>query len=98
MNSYCIGLHGNRFYGGCSEIDTIELKTRDIVCDLFGTKYSEIQLLSGMVANIAAYNAMLRRTGYSTVMTSPSKHGGHYSHTAGGPLTRLFGANVVPTP
>jgi len=31
-------------------------------------------------------------------MASPSKHGGHYSHNAGGPLTRLFGANVVQTP
>lgn len=31
-------------------------------------------------------------------MASPAKHGGHYSHNAGGPLTRLFGASVVQTP
>jgi glycine hydroxymethyltransferase len=97
MNSYCIGTPGQRFYGGCAEIDTIELKTRQVVCELFGAKYCEVQLLSGMMANIAAYNAMLPRTG-CTVMASPSKHGGHYSHNAGGPLTRLFGANVVQTP
>lgn len=97
MNSCCLGLPGARFYGGCEEIDTIELKTRKVACELFGANYCEVQLLSGMMANIAAYNAMLPRTG-CTVMASPSKHGGHYSHNAGGPLTRLFGANVVQTP
>eukprot|EP00520_Triparma_pacifica_P006497 CAMPEP_0118632360 /NCGR_PEP_ID=MMETSP0785-20121206/405_1 /TAXON_ID=91992 /ORGANISM="Bolidomonas pacifica, Strain CCMP 1866" /LENGTH=467 /DNA_ID=CAMNT_0006523129 /DNA_START=740 /DNA_END=2146 /DNA_ORIENTATION=- len=96
-NSYCIGLPGERFYGGCSEIDEIELIARNLACEVFGAKYCEVQLLSGMLANIAAYNALLPRLG-CTVMASPSKHGGHYSHNAGGPLTRLFGANVVTTP
>lgn len=97
MNSYCIGLPGARFYGGCSKIDHIESKTRAILCELFGAKFCEVQLISGMLANIAAYNAMLPHNG-CTVMASPPKHGGHYSHNTGGPLTRLFGANVVQTP
>eukprot|EP00977_Amphora_coffeiformis_P017135 scaffold5479_cov199-Amphora_coffeaeformis.AAC.74 len=97
MNSYCIGLPGERFYGGCHEIDTIEIKCRALACELFGAKYCEVQLLSGMMANIAAYNGVLDRMG-CTVMASPPKHGGHYSHNVRGPLTRLFGANVVQTP
>jgi len=97
MNSYCIGLPGNRFYGGCKEIDEIEQLTRALVCEVYGAKYCEVQLLSGMMANIAAYNAMLPHVG-CTVMASPAKHGGHYSHNTGGPLSRLFGANVVETP
>lgn len=47
MNSYCIGLPGSRFYGGCDKIDDIELQTRQVLCDLFGAKYCEVQLLSG---------------------------------------------------
>ena len=97
INSYCIGLPGNRFYGGCRVIDKIECKTRELVCQVFGAKYCEVQFLSGMMANIAAYNVLLPQTG-CTVMASPSKHGGHYSHNTKGPLTRLFGANVVQTP
>ena len=31
-------------------------------------------------------------------MAASIQHGGHYSHNAGGPLTRLFGANVVELP
>mmetsp|Transcript_508 Transcript_508/g.804 ORF Transcript_508/g.804 Transcript_508/m.804 type:complete len:135 (-) Transcript_508:11-415(-) len=60
-NSYCIGLPGERFYGGCSEIDEIELIARNLACEVFGAKYCEVQLLSGMLANIAAYNSLLPR-------------------------------------
>ena len=97
MDSCCIGLPGNRFYGGCSDIDLIEEKTRQLVCKVFGAPYCEVQLLSGMMANIAAYCVMLPSHG-CCVMASPSKHGGHYSHNTNGPLTRFFGATVVQTP
>lgn len=49
------------------------------------------------MASICAYNAMLPHVG-CTVMAAPAKHGGHYSHNTGGPLSRLFGANVVEIP
>ncbi|KAL7576463.1 hypothetical protein ACA910_017973 [Epithemia clementina (nom. ined.)] len=97
MNSYCIGLPGNRFYGGCFDIDDIENRTRELLCEVYQAKYCEVQLLSGMLANIAAYNATLPHRGL-TVMASPPKNGGHYSHNAGGALTRFFGAKIVTTP
>ena len=97
MNSYCIGLPGNRFYGGCADIDDIERQTRSLLCEVFDATYCEVQLLSGMLANIAAYNATLPKRGL-TVMASHAKNGGHYFHNAGGPLTRLFGAKIVTTP
>ena len=43
-NSYCIGLPGERFYGGCSEIDEIELIARNLACEVFGAKYCEVQV------------------------------------------------------
>ena len=102
MNSYCIGTPGARFYGGCSEIDDIEIMTKELTCELFGAKYCELQLLSGMLANIAAYHAMLsdiQAAGETpVVMASPAKNGGHYSHNKGGALTTLFRAKVVTTP
>ena len=96
-NSYCNGTPGSRLFGGCEEIDRIEIMTKDLICHMFKCNYCEVQLLSGMLANIAAYHAMLPETG-AVVMACSAKHGGHYSHNRGGPLTRFFGATVVETP
>ena len=44
MNSYCIGLPGERFYGGCSDIDKIETIVQDLACQVYGAKYCEVLL------------------------------------------------------
>ncbi|MFM9101200.1 MAG: aminotransferase class I/II-fold pyridoxal phosphate-dependent enzyme, partial [Cyanobium sp.] len=94
-NSYCIGLPGNRIYGGCDYIDMIEREVVQLATDLFGTKRGVVQFLSGMQATIGAYNAILEPG--DTIVTALAKHGGHYSHNAAGPL-RFFSPRILPVP
>lgn len=94
-NNYCIGLPGQRLYGGCEAIDQLESQVIQLATELFGTSFGCVQFLSGMQANIAAYNALLE-PGH-TVVSAPCRHGGHYSHNSSGPL-RFFSARVLPIP
>lgn len=94
-NSYCIGLPGNRFYGGCSYIDMLEREVIELATELFGAPHAVVQFLSGMQANIGAYNAILRPG--DKIVSAPAKYGGHYSHNPSGPL-RFFQAQVLEVP
>ncbi|MEE8551265.1 MAG: aminotransferase class I/II-fold pyridoxal phosphate-dependent enzyme, partial [Gemmatimonadota bacterium] len=94
-NSYCIGLPGNRLYGGCTYVDMLEREVGRMARGLFPMAHVVLQFLSGMQANIGAYNALLKPG--DTVMAAQPKHGGHYSHNPQGPL-RLFSTKVVPAP
>ena len=94
-NSYCIGLPGNRLYGGCTYIDMIEREVSQLARALFPMKKVVLQFLSGMQANIGAYNAILKPG--DTVIGAQAKHGGHYSHNPDGPL-RFFSPKFVPMP
>lgn len=96
INNYCIGLPGARFYGGCTFIDMIEREVHSLVRSVFGNmKHVVVQFLSGMQANIGAYNAILKPG--DTVIAAGVHHGGHYSHTARGPL-KFFAPRIVPMP
>lgn len=94
-NSYCIGLPGSRIYGGCDYIDMIEREVVELATSLFGSKHGVVQFLSGMQANIGAYNAILSPG--DTVVSAPGKYGGHYSHNKDGPL-RFFNPRILPVP
>ena len=94
-NSYCIGLPGNRLYGGCTYIDMIEREVNQLARGLFPMEKVVLQFLSGMQANIGAFNAILKPG--DTVIGAQAKHGGHYSHNPDGPL-RLFSPKFVPVP
>lgn len=94
-NNYCIGLPGNRLYGGCAYIDMIERDVVRLARQIFGMERVIVQFLSGMQANIGAYNAILKPG--DVVISAQAKHGGHYSHGEQGPL-RFFSPKVVPVP
>lgn len=94
-NNYCIGLPGNRLYGGCAYIDMLEREVVRLVRQLYGMKHVVVQFLSGMQANIGTFNAILKPG--DTVLSAPTRLGGHYSHNAQGPL-RFFAPRIVPIP
>lgn len=94
-NNYCIGLPGNRLYGGCSYIDMIEREVVSLASQLFGAEHATVQFLSGMQANIGAYNALLSPG--DKVVAAPVRHGGHYSHGPTGPL-RFFSPTMLEAP
>lgn len=57
---YAEGYPGARYYGGCEVIDKTEQLAIDRVCELFGSKFANVQPHSGASANMAVQFALLR--------------------------------------
>ena len=77
-NKYAEGYPGQRYYGGCAEVDRAEELAIERAKDLFGAEHANVQPHSGASANLAAY-AALAQPG-DTVLAMELPHGGHLTH------------------
>ena len=77
-NKYAEGYPGKRYYGGCEYIDAIEQLAIDRACQLFGSKFANVQPHSGSQANAAAYRALLPDGG--KILSLVLNDGGHLTH------------------
>ena len=77
-NKYAEGYPGNRYYGGCENIDIVENLARDRARQLFGADYANVQPHSGSQANEAAFAAVLKPG--DTILGMNLAHGGHLTH------------------
>ena len=77
-NKYAEGYPGRRYYGGCEEVDEIEILAIDRAKQLFGSDHANVQPHSGSQANAAVYEAVLKRG--DTVLAMNLDHGGHLTH------------------
>jgi glycine hydroxymethyltransferase len=77
-NKYAEGYPGRRYYGGCEEVDEIEVLAIDRAKELFGADHANVQPHSGSQANAAVYEAVLDRG--DTVLAMNLDHGGHLTH------------------
>lgn len=77
-NKYAEGYPGKRYYGGCEYVDIVEKIAIERACELFGSKYANVQPHSGAQANTAVYFALL--TPGDTVMGMSLADGGHLTH------------------
>ena len=77
-NKYAEGYPGRRYYGGCEFIDEIERIAIKEACDLFGSKFANVQPHSGSQANAAAYRALMPEGG--KVLSLILNDGGHLTH------------------
>ncbi|MBO8180740.1 MAG: serine hydroxymethyltransferase [Archaeoglobus sp.] len=75
---YAEGKVGHRFYEGCSFVDEIEERAVDLTKKIFEAEHANVQPISGVVANIAAFFA-LTDVG-DTIMSISVPCGGHISH------------------
>ena len=82
-NKYSEGYSGNRYYGGCENIDVVEDLAIERAKKLFGAEHVNVQPLSGAPANIAVYFALLKPG--DTILGMDLSHGGHLTH--GSPVT-----------
>jgi len=78
QNKYAEGYPGKRYYGGCQFVDIAESLAIERAKKLFGCEHVNVQPLSGVPANMAAY-AALANVG-DTIMGLTLSHGGHLSH------------------
>ena len=77
-NKYAEGYPGERYYGGCQHMDTVENLAIDRAKELFGADHVNVQPHSGTQANMGVYFATLEPG--DKIMSLDLNHGGHLSH------------------
>jgi len=77
-NKYAEGYPGKRYYGGCEEVDKVEIIGIERAKALFGAEHANLQPHSGASANVAVYQAFTQPG--DTVLAMSLPHGGHLTH------------------
>jgi glycine hydroxymethyltransferase len=77
-NKYAEGYPGKRYYGGCENMDTVEMLAIERAKKLFGCNFANVQPHSGAQANQAVYFALLNPG--DKVVGMRLDHGGHLTH------------------
>lgn len=75
---YAEGKVGNRYYEGCKYIDEVENLAIELTKKLFDAEHANVQPISGVVANMAAFFALTNVGDKIMVISVPC--GGHISH------------------
>jgi len=75
---YAEGTVGHRYYQGCDHIDVIEGKAISHAKKLFDAEHVNVQPISGVNANMAAFFALTEPE--ETLIALSVPHGGHISH------------------
>lgn len=78
FNKYIEGQIGKRYYRGSNNIDEFLIKYKDKLTKLTNFPFSNIQALSGGIANFCILKALLSSDDY--ILTLNLKAGGHLSH------------------
>ena len=77
-NKYAEGYPGERYYGGCQHMDTVENLAIERAKQLYGAEHVNVQPHSGTQANMGVYFAVLSPG--DRIMSLDLNHGGHLSH------------------
>ena len=77
-NKYAEGYPGKRYYGGCEQVDKVEILAIERAKRLFGAEHVNVQPHSGSQANEAAYATLLDPG--DKVLSMDLAHGGHLTH------------------
>ncbi|MGB9704833.1 MAG: serine hydroxymethyltransferase, partial [Pyrobaculum sp.] len=84
---YAEGTVGSRYYQGTKYVDALEDALSRRFANVLGAKFVDVRPVSGTVANLATYFALVPEGG--TVASLPVKYGGHISHNNVGGLKAL---------
>lgn len=60
-DKYAEGFPEHRYYGGCENVDAVEMAADELACKVFGAEHAYVQPHSGADANIVAYWAILNK-------------------------------------
>ena len=77
-DKYAEGYPRKRYYGGCENMDVVEVLAIRRAKELFHAEHANVQPHSGAQANMAVYYALLKYG--DTVMGMSLSHGGHLTH------------------
>jgi len=76
---YAEGWVGQRVYAGCKFIDLVEDICMDLAKEYFKCVHADVRPISGVVANLAMYNAFTSANN-GKMLIMPIPKGGHISH------------------
>ena len=79
-NKYAEGYPGRRYYGGCAEVDKVEVLAIERARKLFDCAFANVQPHSGAQANQAVMLALLKPG--DTILGMDLSAGGHLTHGA----------------
>jgi glycine hydroxymethyltransferase len=77
-NKYAEGYPAKRWYGGCEQVDKVEVLAIERAKKLFGAEHANVQPHSGSQANFAVYTAVLQPG--DKILGMNLSHGGHLTH------------------
>ena len=77
-NKYAEGYPGDRYYGGCEDVDVVENLAIERAKKVYKAEYANVQPHSGSQANMAVYFSFLKPG--ETILGMDLAHGGHLSH------------------
>jgi len=77
-NKYAEGYPAKRWYGGCEQVDKVEVLAIERAKRLFHAEHANVQPHSGSQANFAVYTAVLQPG--DKILGMNLSHGGHLTH------------------
>jgi glycine hydroxymethyltransferase len=92
---YAEGKPGERYYQGCRYVDEVERKAVELGLRLFACGYINVQIVSGTLANLAAFSAFAQPGDVMTALDTNA--GAHISHQRIG-AAGIRGLKVVHYP
>jgi len=90
-----LGHAGGKYEMGLEAIEEIEVIAADLACQLFGSRFAEIRVGSGALANLYAFMATCQPG--DSIIVPPSSIGGHITHRPGG-AAGLYGLDIHECP
>jgi glycine hydroxymethyltransferase len=90
-----LGYPGDKYEMGLEAIEQIEIIAAELAAEVFGSRYAEVRVGSGALANLYAFMATCRPG--DTIIAPPAAIGGHITHHGAGAAGR-YGLVTVPAP
>jgi|TARA_B100001094_G_scaffold193017_1_gene186895 glycine hydroxymethyltransferase len=90
-----LGYPGDKYEMGLEAIEEIEVVASSLVAETFCSKFAEIRVPSGAMANLFSFMAICKPG--DTIIVPPSSIGGHVTHHNPG-CAGLFGLNIIEAP
>lgn len=90
-----LGYPGDKYEMGLEAIEEIEVIAANLACEVFNSRYAEIRVGSGALANL--YSFMATCAPGDTIIAPPASVGGHVTHHAPG-CAGLYGLKIHEAP
>ena len=90
-----LGYPGDKYEMGLEAIEKIEIIATRLACEIFNSKYAEIRVASGAMANLYGFMATCQPG--DAIIVPPASIGGHVTHNNDG-AAGLYGLNIQQAP